>query len=144
MHSREQEKTGGKIIVSYASTQPRIIVCVVVVDSLPLTAPPIGLGRTIAIVVITANGRWLRMTIPIWEVGLLVGRDGRLDLGFGLVVPFGTIVGLAGTGRQWRRVSFIGRRIGRFGRILTEREWLLGGDLGEGGDGGRTISWLVP
>ena len=100
MHSREQEKTGGKIIVSYASTQPRVIVCVVVVDSLPLTAPPIGLGRTIAIVVITANGRWLRMTIPIWEVGLLVGRDGRLDLGFGLVVPFGTIVGLAGTGRQ--------------------------------------------
>jgi len=100
VHGREQEKTGGKIVVSYASSQPRIIVRVVVVDGLPLTAPPIGLGRTIAIVVITANDRRLGMSIPIWEVGLLVGRDGRLDLGFGLVVPFGTIVGLAGTGRQ--------------------------------------------
>ena len=60
------------------------------------------------------------MTIPVWEVRLLVGRRGRLDLGFRQVVPFGTIVGLAGTGRHWRRVSFIGRSIGGFWRILTE------------------------
>ena len=84
----------------YASGRPRVVVCVIVIDGLPLTAPPVDLGGTIAIVVITAGGWWLGMSIPIWEVGLLVGRDGRLDLGFGLVVPFGTIVGLAGTGRQ--------------------------------------------
>jgi len=84
------------------------------------------------------------MSIPIWEVGLLVGRHGRLNLGFGLVVPFGTIVGLARTGRYWGRMSFIGRRIDGFERILTEREWLLAGNLGERGDGGMAVSGLVP
>ena len=84
------------------------------------------------------------MSIPIWEVGMLVGRYGRLDLGFRLVVPFGTIVGLASPSRYWGRVSFIGRRIGRFGRILTEREWLLTGNLGERRDGRRGVSGLVP
>ena len=144
MHSSEQEKMRGKTVVSYASTQPRVVVCIVVVNSLPLTAPPIGLWRAIAIVVIAADDRRLGVSIPIWEVGLLVGRHGRLDLGFGLVVPFGTIVGLARTGRYWGRVSFIGRRIDGFGRILTEREWLLAGNLGERGDGGRAVSGLVP
>ena len=134
----------GRTVISYASTQPRVVVRVVVVNSLPLTTPPIDLWRTIAIVVIATNDRRLGMSIPIWEVGLLVGRHGRLDLGFGLVVPFGTIVGLASTGRNWGRVSFIGRRIGRFGGILTEREWLLTGNLGERGDDGRAVSGLVP
>ena len=60
------------------------------------------------------------MPIPIWEVGLLVGRHGRLNLGLRLVIPFSTIVGLAGAGRHCGRVSFVGRRIGGFGRILTE------------------------
>jgi hypothetical protein len=73
------------------------------------------------------------MSVPIWEVGLLVGWHGRLDLGFGLVVPFSTIVGLASTGRHWRRVSFIGRRASRFGRILTERKWLLSREFGREG-----------
>lgn len=83
------------------------------------------------------------MTIPIWEVGLLVGRNGRLDLGFRLVVPFSTIVRLASNDRHWGRVSFIGRRIDGFG-ILTEREWLLARNLGERRDSGRTVSGLVP
>lgn len=84
------------------------------------------------------------MSIPIWEVGLLVGRHSRLDLGFGLVAPLGAIVELTGNDRHRRRVSFIGR-IHKFGRILTEREWLLlTRNLGERGDGGRAVSRLVP
>ena len=67
-----------------------------------------------------------------------------MDLGFRLVVPFSTTIGLVRTGRHWGRVSFIGRRIERVGRILTEREWLLARTLGEGRDGGGTVRGLVP
>ena len=104
----------------YASGRPRVVVRVVIVNGLPLATPPIDLRSAIAVVVVAAEGLRLGMSIPVWEVGLLVGRRGRLNLGFRLVVPFGTTVGLAGTGRHWGRVSFIGRRIGGFWRILTE------------------------
>jgi hypothetical protein len=114
--------------VAYASGRARVVVRVVVVNSLSLTAPPIGLGSAIAIIVITAGDRWLGMTIPIWEVGLLVRWHSGLDLRFRLVVPFGTIVWLTGTGRNWRRGSFIWNGIDGFGRILTERERLLAGN----------------
>ena len=134
----------GEIIVSYASGRPRVVVRIVIVHSLPLTTPPINLWCAIAIVVIAARGRQLGMSIPIWEVGLLAGRHGRLDLGFRLMVPFGTIVGFVRNSRHRGRVSFIGRRIGRFGRILTERERLLTGNLGERGDDRRAVSGLVP
>jgi hypothetical protein len=130
--------------VAYASGRPRVVVRVIIVKGLPLTTPPVELGGTIAIVVITAEGRRLGMSIPIWEVGLLVRRHGRLDLRFRLVVPFGTIVRLVGTGRNWRRESFIGSRVGKVGRILTEREWLLDGDWSERGNGGRAVCGLVP
>ena len=84
------------------------------------------------------------MSIPVWEVRLLVGRHGRLDLRFGLVVPFGTVAELGGNDRHRRGVPFIGR-IHRFGRILTEREWLLlTRNLVKRGDGGRAVSGLVP
>ena len=133
----------GKIRLPYASGRPRVVVRVVIIDGLPLTAPAVDLGGTIAIVVITAGGWWLGMSVPIWEVGL-VGRHGGLDLGFRLVVPFGTVVGLASTNRRRGRVPFVGRRICGFGRILTERELLLAGNLGERRDDGRAISGLVP
>ena len=81
--------------------------------------------------------------IPVWEVGL-AGRHSWLDLKFGLVVPLSTVVGPMSTGRDWGRVYVIGSRIYRFRRILTEREWLLGGNWNERRDGGRTVSGLVP
>ena len=129
--------------VAYASGRPRVVVRVVIVNSLPLATPPIDLGCTIAIVVVAAEGRRLGVSIPVWEVGLLVRLHGWLNLRLGLVVPFSTIIRVAGTGR-YLGVSFIGRRICGFGRILTERMCLLGGDWGERGNGGRAASGLVP
>ena len=130
--------------MAYASGRPGVVICVVIVNSFPLTTPPINLGGTVAIVVITADGRWLGMSVPIWEVGLLVRRHGRLDMRFRLVVPFGTIIRLASSGRRWRRRSLIGSRIWGVRRILTEREWLLAGNWSERGDGRRAVSGLVP
>ena len=130
--------------MAYASGRPWVVVRVVIVNSLPLTAPPVDLGGTVAVVVIAAGGRRLGMSIPIWEVGLLVRRHGRLDVRLRLVVPLGTVIRLASTGRPWRRKSFVGSRIWGVGRILTEREWLLTGNWGERGDGGRAVRGLVP
>ena len=62
------------------------------------------------------------MSVPVWEVGLLVVRKVRLNLEFRLVIPFGTVIGFAGARGGWRRVSVIGSGIWRFGRILTKRE----------------------
>ena len=84
------------------------------------------------------------MSVPIWEVGLLVRRYGRLDMRLRLVVPLSAIIRLASTGSHWRRDSFIGSRIWGVGRILTERERLLAGNWSERGDGGRAVSGLVP
>jgi len=93
--------------VAYASGRTRVVFRVVVVDSFPLTAPPVDLGGTITIVVVPAGGRRLGMPIPIWAVGLLVRRRGGLGLRFGLVVPFGTVVWFTSTGRRWRGKSFV-------------------------------------
>ena len=62
------------------------------------------------------------MTIPSWEVGLLVGRKVGLNLKFRLVIPFGTVVGFTGTCRVWRGVSIIRSRVGRFVGVLTKSE----------------------
>ena len=139
----ESERQKNKV-VTYASGSPRVIVRVVIVDSFPLTTPAVDLGRTIAIVVISAGCRRLKMTIPIWEVGLLVGLKVGLNLEFGLVVPFGTVVRFMGACGGWRRVSVIGNRVGRFGGILTKREGLLAGNWDVSGGGGRAVSGLVP
>ena len=110
------------------------MVHVIIINSFPLATPAIDLWSTIAIVVISIDGRGLGTSIPIWEVRLLVGQHGRLDLGFRLAVPFGTIAELAGNDRDRRGVSFI-RRIHMFGWILMERVWLLlTRNLGKRGD----------
>jgi len=120
MRGHEYESEWQHKAVAYASGRPGVVFRVVIVNSFPLTAPPVDLGGTIAIVVVSAGGRWLGMSIPIWEVGLLVRRRGGLDLWFRLVVPFGTVVRLTRTGGRWRGESFIGCRIGGVGWILTE------------------------
>ena len=120
MHGREYEGEGRNKAVAYASGRPGVVFRVVVVNSFPLTAPPVDLGGTVAIVVVSAGDRRLGMSIPIWEVRLLVRRRGGLDLWFRLVVPFDTVVRFASTGRRWRGESFIGCRIGGVRWILTE------------------------
>ena len=110
------------------------MVRIIIINSFPLATPAIDLWSTIAIIIIPVDGQGLGTSIPIWEVRLLVGQHGRLDLGFRLAVPFGTIVELVGNDRDRRGVSFI-RRIHRFRQILMEREWLLlTRNLGKGGD----------
>ena len=48
------------------------------------------------------------MSVPIWEVRLLVHWYGRLDMRLGLVVPLGAIISLANAGSHWRRNLYAG------------------------------------